>query len=67
MKRLTIKVKFKRNKTFFKKKEKSRIHVILHPINTIMQRKKAVNYTFNNSTQVVKKDCVVAVCFVFRV
>jgi len=34
-----------KNKTF--KKEKTRIDVILHPINTIMQRKKALNPPFN--------------------
>jgi len=36
--RLTTKVKFMKIRLF--KKEKPRIHVILHPMNTIMQRKK---------------------------
>jgi len=44
-KRLTIKVKFVKNKIF--KKEKPWIHVILHPINTIMQRKK-INKTVHH-------------------
>jgi len=35
------------------KKEKPRIHVILHPINTIMQRKKAVNPPFNFDLNIV--------------
>jgi len=34
-----------KNKT--KKKEKPQIHVILHPINTIMQRQKAVHHPLN--------------------
>jgi len=38
-----------KNKTF-KKREKPQIHVILHPINTIMQRKKAVNHPFKKGT-----------------
>jgi len=42
--RLKIKVKFMKNKIF--KKEKTRIHGILRPINTIMQIKKAVNPPF---------------------
>jgi len=36
-----------KNKTL--KKEKPQIHVILHHINTIMQRKKAVNHPFNKN------------------
>jgi len=36
-------------------KNKTFIHVILHPINTIMQRKKAVNHPFKRTKRISNK------------